>query len=239
MEVHWAYPSPLEEATDLLDVVERQRLDTLQRPRDRDRYLSAHILVRAVLAEHTGIPPYRQRFTRTCRICGGPHGKPRLVLDPSRPMPTPHVSLSYAGNRILVAYSTSAELGVDVERWSSTAFPGFSSLALTEEEARELLGYRPADRTAAKTVWWVRKEAALKATGHGLRVDTSSIRITPPDQPPKLLAWNDVEVPEPTLSMGDIPVGGQYAAAVAVLGDFRLDIRMFDDNHMLSTLAVS
>lgn len=239
VEVYWAYPSSLEASVGLLDPVEQERLDTLYRPRDRHRYLSAHALMRLALADHTGIDPRRQRFTRTCRICGGPHGKPKLVTAQSSPHAPPHVSLSYAGNRVLVALSLTAELGVDVERWAATAFPGFSALALTEEEARELLSFRPSDRTAAKTVWWVRKEAALKATGHGLRVDTSSLRVTPPDQPPRLLSWNDTEVPPPTLSMGDIQVGGQYAAAVAVLGDLDLDIRLVNANDRLLLLAAS
>ncbi len=238
VEVHWAYPVSLEHSVGLLDPVEQERLDTLYRPRDRDRYLTAHALMRLVLAQRTGIEPALQRFTRTCRICGGPHGKPKLVpAGEWQDVTIPHVSLSYAGNRVLVALSDADELGVDVERWAATAFPGFSALALTEPEAAELLTFRSEDRTAAKTVWWVRKEAALKATGHGLRVDTASLRVTPPDQPPRLVEWNDSEVAAPTLSMADLPVEGQYAAAVAVLGDHDLNVVMYDANPQLALLA--
>ncbi|HYO86259.1 MAG TPA: 4'-phosphopantetheinyl transferase superfamily protein [Dermatophilaceae bacterium] len=240
VEVYWGYPSMLEQSIGLLDPLEQGRLDTLYRPRDRDRYLTAHALMRLVLADHTGIEPGQQRFTRTCRICGGPHGKPKLVPGGAwTGLVVPHVSLSYAGNRVLVALSYAEELGVDVDRWAATAFPGFSALALTEAEAAELIAFRPQDRTAAKTVWWVRKEAALKATGHGLRVDTASLRVTPPDQPPRLLAWDDAEVPAPTLTMADLPVEGQYAAAVAVLGEHDLEVRMHDANDRLTLLAVS
>jgi 4'-phosphopantetheinyl transferase len=157
--------------------------------------------------------------------------------DPTMSGTPPWVSLSYTGNRVLVALCADAPVGVDVERWAATDFPGFSSVALTQPEARELLAFRSSERQVAKAIWWVRKEAALKATGHGLRVDTASVRVSPPDQPPRLLAWDDPEVPAPTLTMADIPTQGSYAAAVAVLAELELRVELRDANDRVASLA--
>ncbi|WP_040162102.1 4'-phosphopantetheinyl transferase family protein [Mobilicoccus massiliensis] len=241
-EVH-AYVSraiPGDDFVHLLDDVERASLAVIRAPRDRDRYLSAHVLMRRVLAEHTGIAEDEQRFHRRCIICGGPHGKPRLVppgVDPFdenaiSALDTPQINLSYAGNRVMLALRQQGAIGVDIEAWAMTDFVGFPSVALTAEESRELLEFGVADRAAARTAWWCRKEAVLKATGHGLRVEAVNLRVTPPDTPPALLAWNDPTIPRPDVTMADVPVEGRYAAAVAVEGRVTLRVHLHDVDHL-------
>lgn len=233
IEVHLyrAQPCRLPGGELLLDSVERQRLSTLRRPQDRARYVTTHLLMRAAFFEHTGTPPSGQRFDRTCLICGGAHGKP-VLIRPKHKSPAPHVNLSYAGEQVVLAL-TSAPVGIDIESHMATDFAGFSAVALTAQEAHELLEFEARDRLAAKAAWWTRKEAALKATGHGLRVDATSLRVTPPDRPPLLLEWHDPEIPRPLLTMSDIPVPGSYAGTVAVLGAHRLRIMLHDDAHEL------
>ena len=244
VHVYSTRPSFAPDAVHLLDEVEHETLSTLHRPRDRDRYVSAHALLRYALARHTDIPETRQRFHRRCVLCGGPHGKPRLLpedVDPAsvaseqgldRDVGTPHVNLSHTGGRIMLALSTEAPVGVDVERWDGTSFAGFASVALTSAEARELLEFDVAEREVARAVWWCRKEAVLKATGHGLRVDARHLRVTAPDHAPALLDWTDVDVARPTVSMADLPVRGRYTAALALAREATLTVHV----HEVATL---
>ncbi|WP_313024295.1 4'-phosphopantetheinyl transferase superfamily protein [Mobilicoccus sp.] len=237
VHVYSARPTFAPESVHLLDDDERTSLATLRRPRDHARYVSAHALLRYALAQHTGIPESAQRFHRRCVLCRGPHGKPRLLppgvepgedgtlaADPG----TPHVNLSHTDGRIVLALSPHHAVGVDVERWDATSFAGFASVALTSEEARELLEFDVSEREVARAVWWCRKEAVLKATGHGLRVDARHLRVSAPDRPAALLDWTDDDIPRPTVSMADLPVRGRYAAAVAVAGDVELRVHLHE-----------
>ncbi|WP_168581850.1 4'-phosphopantetheinyl transferase family protein [Gephyromycinifex aptenodytis] len=227
VQVYRATSGSLPGTEDLLDAVERDRLAVLRRPEDRVRYLTAHVLMRRVLAAHTGIPAREQRFERRCGFCGAEHGKPRLLPAGSRQaQDLPHINVSHAGEQVLLAVSTQP-VGVDVEQYSATAFAGFPAAALTSDEAAELSEFAPSDRLAAKAAWWTRKEAALKATGHGLRVEATSLRVTPPDQPPHLVEWHDPDVTRPHLVMADVPVPGSYAGAVAVCDSDQLHFTLY------------
>lgn len=236
VHVYWTRPSARAGLEHLLDDVERATLERLHLDPDRDRYVSAHVLLRQALARHTGIPVQEQRFHRRCVLCGGPHGKPRLLtpgtdptdLDAVAAVRTPHVNLSHVGNRILLALRESGQVGVDVEHWDATDFAGFGSVALTQAEALELLEFDVADRAVARTTWWARKEAVLKATGHGLRVDALNLRVSAPDSPAALLEWTDPEIPRPQITLADVPMPGRYEAAVAAAGHVRLRVLVHD-----------
>lgn len=237
VHVYWLRPCPVPGGEGLLDETERRRLEILVRPRDRQRYIAAHALMRLAVADFAGIAPEHQRFDRTCILCGGAHGKPRLRgIGPAaglEPHTLPHINFSYAGSYILLALSPVAPVGIDIEHCRATDFGGFATVALTPQEAAELVAIDPAERCHAKATWWVRKEAALKATGHGLRVDTTAVRVTPPDQPPRIVDWTDPDVPCPVLTMADIPLPKAYAAALAVVGAHELRLEHHDASRLV------
>jgi 4'-phosphopantetheinyl transferase len=196
----------------LLDVAERARVAAVARPQDAADRASAHALLRLVVGPVVGRGPASLVFTATCRTCGGPHGRPELVGAPALGL-----SLSHAAGLVAVAVSTAGRVGVDVELVSATDFDGFERVALAPgEQART-----PAER--ART--WVRKEALLKATGHGLAVEPRSVVLSGPGGAPRLLAWTGPEHPGP-VELRDVAVDGPdtaavdgtHAAAVAVLG---------------------
>jgi len=156
---------------------------------------------------------------RSCPHCGSAtHGRP--VVSPSAELPNPPAdSLSRADGALLVAVSVGAPGGVDVERAEAGGFAGFASVALHPRE----IASTPAERS----MLWARKEALLKATGHGLRLDPRRIRISDGDRDPRLLEWPGE--PAPTAHLCDLGRDG-YAACVAVLGDHapRVTVRQGD-----------
>ncbi|MCV9996405.1 hypothetical protein OIU93_19225 [Paeniglutamicibacter sp. ZC-3] len=124
---------------DMLDPTERARLESLERPADRGRFLVGAVLLRVAVASHAGIAPTDVSIDRTCNECGAPHGAPR-VMNPG--MAAPWVSVSHSGVLVVVALSTMGPVGVDVQRIADLNDP-------------------------AAAAGWVRREALFKARSGG------------------------------------------------------------------------
>lgn len=192
----------------LLDPGERTRLAGL-RSEDKQSYAAGHVLLRRAVArvagDDTPAAAAAVRFDRTCSVCGEQHGRPTLPG-----LPGLHVSLSRTRTHVAVALAE-APVGVDLELVAATCFDGFDSVALHPDDLDALSGDVPfgADPRAAA---WVRKEAALKALGTGLRKDPAGVRSPLSGIPTDLLGdgtrvtVRDVPTPWPTV-----------AAAVAVV----------------------
>lgn len=137
---------------------------------------------------------------RLCPWCGsGAHGRPVLPGPPH-----PHLSLARAGVLVVVATCDCAPVGIDVEREDAAAASG--GTLHPREAAGEAVG---------GPVTWVRKEALLKATGHGLRLDPTTVRVSDPGAPPELLVWPEPPIPDVWLC--DVTIAPGYVAAVAVM----------------------
>src|SRR5690606_22853124 len=116
-----------------------------------------------------------------CRHCGGTHGKPRL------PGCGVDFSLSHSGDRVVLVLAEGTEVGVDVERESDRDIDRLAEMVLSAPEREVLAGM--ADRRRGFHAYWSRKEALLKATGHGLAAPMTDIRVSAPDEPAAVLAW--------------------------------------------------
>jgi len=170
-------------------------------------------LLHAVLAGRLGRSPAEVTLTARCRICGGPHGKPQ-------PIDGVHFNLSHAGDRVVVAMTTLGPVGVDVELREAASFRGFDGVALAESERGIAIGERA-------TVW-TRKEAVLKATGHGLAISPSDVEVSAPDEPARFVAWHAADPPDELVQMLDLDLGADYAACVAVLSARSLTARVVE-----------
>ncbi|MEV0222076.1 4'-phosphopantetheinyl transferase superfamily protein [Streptomyces sp. NPDC050704] len=191
--------SGLGEEPDLsvLDADERRRLAGFLREADRVRYAVAHVALRGVLGELTGVAPGALRFGReTCPWCGAPHGRPMLAS----PSGGPEFSLSHGGGLVLIAVART-RVGVDVEPVPADG--------LVAELAQEL---HPAEQAAVRAVpeaaragefarVWTRKEAYLKGLGVGLG---------------RGLGADDVTSAIPGWQLVDLEPGEGHAGALAV-----------------------
>lgn len=214
-EVWWARPDAAPEAlAAVLDAAERDRLRRFRRPADRARYLAAHAIARMVLAARLGAHPAEITFAFRCGACGGPHGKPRLA----GPHPGLEFSLAHSGNRVVVAVADDP-VGVDVE--SLHRGPDVDDLAeeilSLAERAALARGVPAAEAPSALLHHWTYKEAVLKATGQGLAVPPADLTVSPPAEPPRLLAWSGGPPEAAIVQLAAADVGPGYVACVAVL----------------------
>ncbi|MGW7261727.1 4'-phosphopantetheinyl transferase family protein [Streptomyces sp. NPDC054834] len=198
-------PSAVDDPVDVLDTAERARLHGFVRERDRARYRAAHLALRRLLGACLDVPPREVALTRApCRECGGPHGRPVVAADGTRPVP--YFSLAYAGDLALAAVAA-APVGVDVEDVPSPRTAAEAAGSLHPRERAELRALPPSARPTAFARCWARKEACLKGTGLGLAQGGAE---------PYVGCGARAAAP-PGWAVHDVEAGAGRAAAVAVL----------------------
>jgi 4'-phosphopantetheinyl transferase len=188
---------------ELLDIVERRRAAALREPADKDRFILAAALLRFVVAEELGCDPTEVPVDRSCTRCGEPHGRPRVLGSPLE------VSVSHSGDLVMVATSWNGMVGVDVEKVIDVDVAELRPLVLAGEETFPLLDVKDF------YIVWTRKEALLKATGHGLTIPMTNVVLGPPNEPPRLRQLGSWVGFPPALT--DLTVDDDYSAALAVL----------------------
>lgn len=200
----------------LLDETERSRAARKRHPAP---FVSAHALVRRTLGARLDTDPASLSFVRRCPTCGSTrHGKPALAV-PDQDPPV-RFSLSYTDHLAVVAVAERVEVGVDVEHVLEADFADFDRVTLAPEEVGALAAYDGAELLAARAQVSSRKEAILKATGHGLVVDPTEVVVTPPDVPAELVGWRAAEAGPTRLSVQDARLRAEdHRATVAVLAD--------------------
>lgn len=206
-------------AWQLLDDAERERARRRRRP---GPFVSAHALLRSRVAAATGQLASAIRFERNCPTCGShSHGKPTVADAPEI-----HISVSYSDALVAVALTRSAPVGIDLEACDATEFDGFPQVTLAPQEraAFGLLGGAALRHARARV--WARKEAILKATGHGLVIDPSQVVVSGPDEEAALVAWLADPAPPPAMTVADLETSDhRHAVAVALCGRGPLTLR--------------
>jgi 4'-phosphopantetheinyl transferase len=178
--------------------VERARREALRRDEDRARFTVAAALLRLAVAGSLAVPPADVVIDRACPTCGKQHGRPRLPGDER------YVSVSHSGQKVAVAVTTVAPVGVDVELIAPVNVAGLSRHVLAPAER--------ADSLAEFYAHWTRKEAVVKATGDGLRAPLEEVvvgadgRVAGYPGRPELVAV-----------VVDLAPGAGYAGALALL----------------------
>jgi 4'-phosphopantetheinyl transferase len=144
-----------------LDREEQMHADRFRFAADREIYIAAHALTRALLEEVGGLP------ARVWRFDAGLNGKPEI--DRTLGRPRLRFNLSHTHGLVVCAASLDCDLGVDVERANRDT----NALKLAERffapDEIALLRGVAADRLGEMFLRiWTLKEAYIKATGRGL-----------------------------------------------------------------------
>ncbi|WP_197318739.1 4'-phosphopantetheinyl transferase superfamily protein [Saccharomonospora sp. NB11] len=216
--VWWSEPiTATSDALALLDPTEKERYGAYRRHEDQRRFLTGRVLAKTVAAHRLGSTPENIHFDASCPDCDKPHGPVRV------PGAALALSISHAGDRIGVAATSGAPVGLDVEDASRNADDSLISYALSEAEQRTL----PTDaagRARAFFTFWTRKEALMKATGRGLRISLKALTLSSADAPARLLVSGETTLSPDTTRLRDLDAGPGYRAAVAVLTSENVDV---------------
>ncbi|GAA1975824.1 hypothetical protein GCM10009718_09950 [Isoptericola halotolerans] len=120
---------------------------------------------------------------RRCLTCGGTdHGKPEV---PAALAAGWHIGVAHTATRVVVAASGAGPCGVDVADVDAVARAPVAPVLLAPEERADA-GAESVERLART---WVRKEALLKAVGHGLAVDPASVVLDGEQRAPRVVRW--------------------------------------------------
>jgi 4'-phosphopantetheinyl transferase len=139
----------------------------------------------------------------------GPGGKPELVESDGL-----HFSLSYSGDRCVIAISTEGPVGVDVEEIRELPeLAGIVRSRFAPREAEEILALSGVQRLRAFYRCWTRKEAYLKAIGAGIGGDSLARVEVSTGGVPELRAAPGADADE--WSLLDLEVGDGFASALA------------------------
>ncbi len=170
--------------TDELDATtispdEYERACQFNRPLHQARFACGRGMLRYLAGNYLRCDPREIRFGY------GAAGKPR-ILHPVTP--ELHFNVAHCEATILIAFSTAAEIGVDVE--SQRTLPDEEELVKRFFHPKEVASYHalpPPLRSRGFANAWTRKEAVLKAWGEGLQggLDSFSVSLDP-DEPCRL-----------------------------------------------------
>ena len=187
-----------------------------------------------------GLDPRSVRIARFCPHCGGQdHGRPLVAVSPggrsgsstarlaaagSPPACGPlHVSLSRAGGSVALALTLIGPVGVDIESVDAASRGGFDEVAFGPAEHAALAETASEDAAGVRARLWTAKEAALKCTGDGLRVDPRDLTVSLPGGgcggSPRLDAWRGARVPVDALRLHGFAPGPGLVGTVAVLAE--------------------
>jgi 4'-phosphopantetheinyl transferase len=220
----------------LLSDDERARAERFYRRAHRDRYVVAHGALRRIIASYVGERPDRLTFT------AGEHGKPMLVAGSSASRSGIEFNLSHSADLALLAVARGRAVGVDLEQWSEET----EHLEVAERF------FSPVERAALKAMSaerrhvvagffaaWSRKEAYLKATGHGITRGLHHFDVSlEPDGPARLLGDRlDAQATE-RWAMCALEPGDRYSAALVVEAPLG-DLMGFDHAALDGSLAPS
>jgi 4'-phosphopantetheinyl transferase len=205
----------------LLSAPEREHASRYQHENLRTRYVVGRGLLRTLLGSYAGARPGEIEFSY------GEQGKPFA------PGGFPWFNLSHSGPVALFAFSSSAEVGIDVELEGRTvAGQRIAERFFSPAEAVKLRALPEPLQARAFLTCWTRKEAFIKARGDGLSLPLRSFEVTlEPGQPAALLrtAWSESEPAEWTMVDLSDPVERIVAAAAGRHPGWRVVSRRADD----------
>lgn len=154
---------------DMLSGDEQERADRFKVERPRRQFIIARSTLRSLLGRYLNRLPSEIIF-RTAE-----HGKPELHYPEGRLQ----FNVSHSQELVLLAFSRSAPVGIDVEWLGGTAdHSDVAGRFFSGREQSQLQALPPADRPRAFMECWTRKEAYLKARGFGLSRDTRTFSVS-------------------------------------------------------------
>jgi 4'-phosphopantetheinyl transferase len=190
----------------ILSPKERRKAQRFRFEEHCNAFVLSHAVLRTVLGGYIACDPQLIEFGDSSG------GKPFIKGSMLR------FNLSHSDGMALIAVTLNREVGVDIER--IRPMPDLNQIArdfFSAGERDDLLSLAPECRETAFYNCWTRKEAFVKAIGHGLLYPLDSFRVTLlPHQPPGFIKIGEGAAAKTEWRLHSIPPAPDYAAALAV-----------------------
>ena len=201
---------PAAEALAELSDAERKRASLFATDALRNRWLTAHVAMRRILARELGVRP------ETIVYGAGAAGKPFIASPAGSGV---EYSFSDSGDLALLAVGRGAALGADVEACRSISdLEGVAERFFAPEERAALFALPEADRRAGFYRLWTRKEAYIKAIGTGLGHSLDRFVVTIEVDDVRFVSLDGDAEAAKRWDLRPIAVPSGYEAAVATHG---------------------
>ncbi|MGN4443824.1 4'-phosphopantetheinyl transferase Sfp [Bacillus cereus group sp. MYBK79-1] len=229
-QIWWARISDLQSwHYNLLNDVEREKANSYHHSADRARFIIGCVISRLVLGQILSISPVQVPIDRMCPVCKLQHGRPQL------PEGMPQISVSHSGEWVVVAFTKSALVGVDVEQMNPNVdVMKMAEGVLTDFEIAQVMKLPDEQKIEGFLTYWTRKEAVLKATGEGLMIPPVDITVSAPNDPPNLLVFKCRQELVETTRMEDIRPSEDYMASIAIFSKEVTEIMQLDAVALLN-----
>lgn len=191
---------------------ELSRAERFYFQKDREHFVVARGLLRAILSRYLDIEPGQLRF------CYSPYGKPALATTPGQD--TLSFNMSHSHGLALYAVTRGREIGIDLERVQADLDCEQIAARFFSPRENAVLRALPAKlKPEAFFNFWTRKEAYIKARGEGLSfpLDQFDVSLAPGELTTLLNARGDPQE-APRWSLRALTPGPGYVAALAVEG---------------------
>lgn len=163
---HKPFTSRARVSTEGLSVEETLKAEKFYREEDRQRYITAHLFLRAVLSHYF---PSIKAETWCFEV--NAYGKPSLAKKHGVDL---HFNLSHSASHIYIVCCKAYECGIDVEEIKEMELtPELLNLVMSKEEQQEFLFSQDQERLFFK--YWTLKEAHVKALGKGVSLPLNCV----------------------------------------------------------------
>ena len=205
-------PSQVDRFQNTLAGDERSKADRFYFSRDRERFVVARGVLRALLGRYLNRAPESLAFSYST------HGKP--ALDSESDADAIRFNLSHSHGTALYAVTRGREIGVDLEFIRSDLEA--EQIAERFFSQREIVTLRTLPlrlRKYAFFLCWTRKEAYIKAIGEGLSMPLDQFDVSLiPGEPAALLSTQPDTDEALRWSLRNLTPDSGYAAALATKG---------------------
>jgi 4'-phosphopantetheinyl transferase len=205
-------PSPIDSFLHTLAADERTRAERFHFPRDRERFIVARGVLRAILGLYSNSAP------ECVSLRYSSHGKPHLASESGGA--AIHFNISHSHGVALYAVTRAREVGIDLECIrSDLAVQQIAERFFSHREIATLHALPTDLREAAFFRCWTRKEAYIKAKGEGLSLplDEFDVSLTPGEPAALLRTQRDPDEAH-RWSLQELTPAPGYVAALAVEG---------------------
>lgn len=206
--------------SNILSADELIRADTYKK--NKHHFIATRALLRKALAHYTEVNPQELEFSRT------QHGKPFLANN------SVFFNLSHCNQFAVLAVSTQAEIGVDIETLREHNFLKIAQRYFHSDELQALNTCEESNRRILFYKLWTLKEAFFKALGGGISTGLNKASFSLTSESIKANFAADLHLSAAEWQFKQVLINSSTVVALALNTSRAIELQWFNGNELLS-----